>query len=106
MVSSGASRMSIAVTSSAIVGFGPSARRRAGRNQAAVAGNIRRVVAMNLLPSDFNKTRGRARRPAPCIFWPLLRRCLLQFLHDFIQVEAGRLLPLRVILERHQELAD
>lgn len=35
----------------------------------------------------------------------LLRRSLLQLLHDLIQVEAGRLPALRIILERHQELA-
>src|SRR5215475_866787 len=31
---------------------------------------------------------------------------LLQLLHDFIEIEAGRLLPLRVVLERRQELAN
>jgi hypothetical protein len=36
----------------------------------------------------------------------LFRRGFLQLREDFIQIEAGRLLPLRVILERHQELTD
>lgn len=31
---------------------------------------------------------------------------LLKFSHDLIQVEAGRLLPLRIVLERGQELAN
>jgi len=35
----------------------------------------------------------------------LLRRTFLQLLHHFIHVEAGRLLPLRIVPERHQELA-
>jgi hypothetical protein len=30
---------------------------------------------------------------------------LLQLLHYFIHVEAGRLLPLRIVLEGHKELA-
>src|SRR5450631_2839821 len=36
----------------------------------------------------------------------LLRRRFLQLLHHFVQVEAGRLLPLRILPERRQELAD
>src|SRR5262249_29865367 len=35
----------------------------------------------------------------------LLPVAFLQLLPDFVQVEARRLLPLRVVLERHQELA-
>src|SRR4029078_1240576 len=35
----------------------------------------------------------------------LLRRTFLQLLHHFVHVEAGRLLPLRIVPERQQELA-
>src|SRR5215510_10961363 len=38
--------------------------------------------------------------------WGLLASGLLHLLHDLVQVEGGRLLPLRVLLERRQELGN
>ena len=55
-------------------------------------------------PSDTRMT-GRFRHKRPAMTVLFCRRGFLQLRKHFIHVEAGRLLPLRVVLKRHQELA-
>jgi hypothetical protein len=48
---------------------------------------------------------GRFRHKRPVMTVLFCRWGFLQLRKDLIHVEAGRLLPLRVVLKRHQELA-